>query len=347
VADTTTLNETTRNPIDGTESVRLATVGANWKATIAAIFAAQAPTGGAATLTNHGIVLGRGAAATAATAAMTDGQLLVGQTAADPLPEMISGDITLSPGGVATLKAGVLKTYSAGVDPGAGNDSSQGYAAGSLGVNTSTGRAFVARSVGVGVAVWVLLGEGQTINAIAGNWYQIPGVVVSAGVAVAANSIRLHPLLVNQAFTIASLGVRITTLAAGGNIQLAIYANNYATGRPTGNALSSTASITTATATAVNAPLGASVPVVPGIYWLGMNCDNATAVFQVSNNGSPLMAAIIGSATQVNVSPPSGPDLTLAVAQTFNTWPDLTAASFVESVTQSFAHIHSKIGSVP
>lgn len=38
MADTKTTAETARSPIDGTESVRLATSGANWKATIAAIF---------------------------------------------------------------------------------------------------------------------------------------------------------------------------------------------------------------------------------------------------------------------------------------------------------------------
>ncbi len=35
---TTTLNETTRSPIDGTEEIRLATTGANWKATISSIW---------------------------------------------------------------------------------------------------------------------------------------------------------------------------------------------------------------------------------------------------------------------------------------------------------------------
>lgn len=36
--DTKTLNESVRSPIDGTESVRLATAGANWRATLASIF---------------------------------------------------------------------------------------------------------------------------------------------------------------------------------------------------------------------------------------------------------------------------------------------------------------------
>jgi hypothetical protein len=39
MGDTTTLNETLRSPLDGTEFVRLATPGANWKATVASILA--------------------------------------------------------------------------------------------------------------------------------------------------------------------------------------------------------------------------------------------------------------------------------------------------------------------
>lgn len=58
---------------------------------------------GAASLTSHGILLGQGTSAIAATAVMTNGQLLVGQTGADPLPETVSGDATLASGGALTL----------------------------------------------------------------------------------------------------------------------------------------------------------------------------------------------------------------------------------------------------
>lgn len=52
--------------------------------------------------TNHGILLGQGASAIVATAAMTDGQLLIGQSAADPLPKTLSQDCTLAATGVIT-----------------------------------------------------------------------------------------------------------------------------------------------------------------------------------------------------------------------------------------------------
>jgi hypothetical protein len=85
---------------DGTASGTQAGVGANW--VIAQvnvdgqIISTSAPT-------NHGIVVGTGTQAIGATVAMTDGQLLVGQTSADPLPKTLSGDATLSAAGALTL----------------------------------------------------------------------------------------------------------------------------------------------------------------------------------------------------------------------------------------------------
>jgi hypothetical protein len=51
----------------------------------------------------HGILLGQDTGTFHATAAMTDGQLLVGQTNADPLPKTISGDGTMSAAGALTI----------------------------------------------------------------------------------------------------------------------------------------------------------------------------------------------------------------------------------------------------
>lgn len=53
--------------------------------------------------TTHGILLGQGTSAFAVTAAMTNGQLLVGQTSADPLPKTISGDATVAASGAVTV----------------------------------------------------------------------------------------------------------------------------------------------------------------------------------------------------------------------------------------------------
>jgi microcystin-dependent protein len=65
---------------------------------------------GFTTLTSHGVLLGQGTSAVAATAAMTDGQILVGQSSADPLPKTMSGDATLSAAGALTIAANAVTT---------------------------------------------------------------------------------------------------------------------------------------------------------------------------------------------------------------------------------------------
>jgi len=58
---------------------------------------------GGMTLTDHGVLLGSGTGAITPTTVMTDGQLLIGQSAADPLPKTVSGDATLSAAGAITI----------------------------------------------------------------------------------------------------------------------------------------------------------------------------------------------------------------------------------------------------
>lgn len=58
-----------------------------------------------ASLTDHGILLGSGTSPITPTAVMTDGQLLVGQSGADPLPKTTSG-VTVAADGTMLLGAG-------------------------------------------------------------------------------------------------------------------------------------------------------------------------------------------------------------------------------------------------
>lgn len=67
---------------------------------------------GLAALTMHGVVLGEGANQLNVTAAMSDGQILVGQTGADPLPRAVSGDATLAATGTLTLASVVASSTS-------------------------------------------------------------------------------------------------------------------------------------------------------------------------------------------------------------------------------------------
>ena len=63
---------------------------------------------GAATLTDHGILLGSGTGAVTPSTAMTNGQLLVGQTGADPLPKTITGNVTINAAGATAIASGAV-----------------------------------------------------------------------------------------------------------------------------------------------------------------------------------------------------------------------------------------------
>lgn len=56
-----------------------------------------------ASLTAHGIIIAEGTGAAVATAAMTNGQLLIGATGADPVPQTMSGDAAISNTGSVTV----------------------------------------------------------------------------------------------------------------------------------------------------------------------------------------------------------------------------------------------------
>jgi hypothetical protein len=182
---------------------------------------------------------------------------------------------------------------------------------------------------------------------IANNWYLPSGITrIGGGGAPAANSIRLHAGIIKQRCTLSALGLRISTGSAGGNIQAAIYANNATTGRPTGSALASTASMSTTSTGSVNSAV--SVQVDPGLYWFATNNDNGVVVGVALDVTGINIAALIGTATQGNGLIANGTLVGLSVSQTFGTWPDLTAASFTEltSVT-TMPVVQFKVASIP
>lgn len=154
---------------------------------------------------------------------------------------------------------------------------------------------------------------------------------ISSGQAPGANSIRLYPFYVHRALTIDRLGLYVSTLFAGGNVQAAIYAADATTLNPTGNALVSTASISAAATGSVEATVSATIQ--PGFYWAATNCDNATNAFSANGSTSTWMSRAIGSATQLSCLNAGGTLSGYTFAQTFGTWPDLTGQTFVELTT--------------
>lgn len=239
----------------------------------------------------------------------------------------------------------LTKTFVGAVDPTVNEDSSAGYAAGSRGVNTATGLEFYCISAAVGAAVWITLPLASVSGVIAGNWYPPFLVSTVAGSALPVNVARFMPIQPRQLMTLNALGLRVGT--AGTGIDLAVYANDPATMRPTGSQLSSTGNIVATATGPVSGALGANVQVFPDqAYWLGINNNNA-ALACTGCVGSFLGTAfLVGSATLGSIISTSA--LTcITTPLAYGTWGNLTAAAWTEVTGQANALIEHRVASVP
>jgi hypothetical protein len=183
---------------------------------------------------------------------------------------------------------------------------------------------------------------------LATYWYFPYGQYVGvAGANPGAGSIRCLPGYFTRTVTTSTVGVRITTLSAGGNIQAAIYPNNPATNQPTGTPLVTSASMSTATAAFVTT---AAVAQLTGnvIYWFCTNMDNATAAASsanVASHGTANLVGSLGSAGAMNGL--GGASNGYNTVATFGTWGDLSAATWAIAVTNSYPLVVLQLGSVP
>jgi len=234
-------------------------------------------------------------------------------------------------------------TYAAATDPGPTNDSTQGFAAGSHGINTGTGRAFVCRSAAPGAAVWVPI-DFKT-NYKAGNFYlpaNISGVTI-VGSGIGSTTWAICPGLIRQRCTISTLGSSVTTLSATGNFACGIYTND-----PVSPALiDHTGPLSAAAVTFVSGPLGANQQLEEGYYlFITAFSDSTQAI--ASNNTSGLLAIDFGSPTGANVIKPTAQLAGYSIGgQIFGTWPPtLTRASFVEGLAK-IPIVAFQVASVP
>jgi hypothetical protein len=247
---------------------------------------------------------------------------------------------------------GLVKNNITTINPGASDDSGAGWAAGSNWFNTATGGLWICRSASAGAAVWERLDIADHPGYVSGNWYpSLSSATFLAGGAVGANTLRGYPALIKEKLTLADLGIRVTTGAAG-NAQVGIYAMNPTTKMPTGNALAYTGNMDTTSATLVagggfaggTLVSGGTVPLEPGWYYLFCNFSAAPALQTVTNTNSSF-SAVLGSPTQNDISSAATlSNIYLSVASTsFGSWPDLTSASFNRNVNAAFAHVQFKI----
>jgi len=168
---------------------------------------------------------------------------------------------------------------------------------------------------------------GAAARHVVGNWYlPVEGITQNGG-APTANTIRLVPFVVGETVTISDLAAVITTLAAAGNAQLAIYNSRSLTDFRPGTLLGATGSLSTGSTGLISAAISdGNVIMTPGLYWMASNQDNATVAYtQITNTSTPL-TRLVGDSTATNIIQATGGlRQCMSFTQTFGTWPDLTA----------------------
>lgn len=162
-----------------------------------------------------------------------------------------------------------------------------------------------------------------------GFWYAMHQSSHGAGAVLPANTLRLVPFRLRQLVNISGLGLRITTLAAGGNVQLGIYAANGNTLLPTGLVRAFSPSFPTDAAGAFTALFAAGPVQFPrGVYWLGVNADAAaggTVIAQTIVAAAGEFANLVGAAALGSFFSGAGAaSFCRTIAATFGTWPELT-----------------------
>jgi hypothetical protein len=188
-------------------------------------------------------------------------------------------------------------------------------------------------------------------------WPQAPSAV--AGTSAAANLITCSPIVIPRKMTLAALTVAISTVSAGNNFQLALYASS--SGRP-GALIAATASGSTTSLGFVSPALTASKQIGPGgsaggsNLWTCVNKDNAVAAFFAISIVPSVVQEAIGSATAANLS-----SLTTNVAglscsgascnggsSTFNTWPaTLAGSTWTDVVAKTAPVVFIQPSSIP
>lgn len=174
------------------------------------------------------------------------------------------------------------------------------------------------------------------------------GLVVT-GQTPTINTILAGPVTFPIKFTTTNIVCRVQALQAGGLFQLALYADGG--GKPTGNPVATTASISEAATGILTTALSGVVQLGPGGANMGQKgwlCVNMDTVGTFRLYAPPVgwsTPAVGGSsaANALSLAPPSGKQ----VAQTFGTWPDLTGATFTDIVVNNIPYVTFDVTSAP
>jgi hypothetical protein len=172
---------------------------------------------------------------------------------------------------------------------------------------------------------WAAPAGGAANNQYANTYWISPLLgTLGAGAAMVANTIYLYPFTVQRSITVSELGARVTTGVAASSVQLAIYASS--AGEPDGAPLAASVSLSGVTATTISDNVTDFNLSEKTVYWMATNANAAITMQHLTGTGTVIAAYVIGTPTLANIS--AGGTSSggwRSVAQTFGTWPTLTA----------------------
>jgi hypothetical protein len=162
-------------------------------------------------------------------------------------------------------------------------------------------------NLGLGTAALAVLSDFRQTAPIPTGQYVPPdgyGSVTTAGVAPGTDTLKLYLGYIRKDLTITGLGVRVSTLFAGGNVKACLFTVDASSGWPTGPPLVTSAAMSTTSAAGV-ADTTVSYAITAGWYWFASLGDNATAAFySLSTTGGA--AAMTGAVNISNAASANG-----------------------------------------
>ena len=159
----------------------------------------------------------------------------------------------------------------------------------------------------------------------AGKWITpVPGNF-AAGSGLTANAIQALPFEVKRQIRVGGMGGRVATVAAGSNVQFAVYDSTSA--GIINNPIRNTASLGGGTAQFISDTAITSFLLLPDtLYWWAVASD-AGPVMQAVMNTNPNFTCLAGADSASASSSATATITAYSFAGTFGTWPNLSAAS--------------------
>lgn len=220
-----------------------------------------------------------------------------------------------------------------------------------VGVTTLTAGTNITLSSGATCTASCTISAPSNVSYVANNFYfgqdqnsgGLAATVMSSTVTV------WTPIFIGQPITISELGMKLTTASAGGNFQLAIYANS-TSNLPTGAVLGKTTSISTTSTGILKAALVSNVSITTaGVYWIGAQSDNSVMAFAGQGANTTMSGFLVGVSTYTDLFNGSAANAQIwsTTGTTFATWPTNPTVTQASASNVNIGIPFFKVASIP